>query len=181
MKYLLAIFSAIILMSSTCNNTNTCLPVTVDSNANQAQFLGLWYEIASIPQFFNIGCQCTTAEYVANGNTITVKNSCRLGGAILGIPNNIEGTATVPDPNVFGKIKVRFPVSPVEADYWILAFDPNGDYMLVGDPDKDTLFILSRTRTLSASIYNNLVSIAEDMCFDIDKLEKTKQNNCSAV
>ncbi|MDX2003307.1 MAG: lipocalin family protein [Chitinophagales bacterium] len=178
MKYLIAVFTLIVMMSATCN-TNNCLPVTVDSNANQAQFLGTWYEIASIPQFFNIGCQCTSAEYVANGSNIIVKNSCRLGGATIGIPNNIQGTATVPDPNVFGKIKVRFPVSPVDADYWILEFDPNGQYMLVGDPNKNSLFILSRTRTLNQGIYNNLVSTAQDMCFDVNKLKITNQSNCS--
>lgn len=180
MKYALSLLVLVTLMSSTCNN-NTCLPVTVDNDANKAQFLGLWYEIASIPQFFNIGCQCTTAEYIDNGSDIIVKNSCRLGGPILGIPNDIQGTATVPDPNVFAKIKVRFPVSPVAADYWILEFGPNGSYMLVGDPDKNSLFILSRTPTLNQGTYNNLVRKADDMCFDTDKLRRTDQSNCAGV
>ncbi len=179
--YFLSIFAFITLMSATCGNKPTCLPVTVDTDANKTEFLGKWYEIASIPQFFNIGCQCTTAEYVDNGNNIIVKNSCRLGGAIIGIPNNIEGTATVPDPNVFAKIKVRFPVSPVDADYWILDFGPNGDYMLVGAPDKKSLFILSRTSTLNQGTYNNLVSKAQDMCFKVSDLKLTKQDNCAGV
>ena len=30
-----------------------CQPVTTDADANLTQFLGLWYEIASFPLFFN--------------------------------------------------------------------------------------------------------------------------------
>ena len=180
MKYFIVLLTMVTLMSATCSKP-TCLPVTVDTSANKAQFLGKWYEIASIPQFFNIGCQCTTAEYIDNGNNIIVKNSCRLGGALIGIPNNIQGTATVPDPNVFAKIKVRFPVSPADADYWILDFGPNGDYMLVGDPDKNTLFILSRTASLNQGTYNNLVNKAKGMCFDTNKLKRTEQGTCTGV
>lgn len=166
-----------LLLFPTCT-PDPCLPVTTDPSANKAEFLGLWYEIASIPQFFNIGCRCTTAEYIDNGTDITVINSCRLGGNIIGIDNRIEGNAFAPDPNDFTKLKVKFPTAPVAGDYWILEFGPQGSYMLVGDGERNTLFILSRTPTLNQGTYNRLVRKAEDMCFDVDELKKTDQNNC---
>jgi len=97
-------FAAFLLTS--CQNNNNCLPVTTDPAANKAQFLGDWYEIGSIPQFFNIGCNCTKATYTDNGSTILVTNSCRLGGATIGVPNEINGTAFAPNPNDFSKLKV---------------------------------------------------------------------------
>lgn len=164
-----------------CPNTNSCLPVTTDPDANKAQFLGVWYEIASFREFFNIGCRCTQAEYIDNGTNITVKNSCIQGTNLTPINNRITGTAFAPNPNDFSKLKVQFPVAPTAADYWILEFDTNGQYMMVGSPDKNSLFILSRTRSLPASTYTSLLQIADAMCFDTDKLIGINQNGCVAL
>ncbi len=168
-----------VLLLTSCQNNNNCLPVTTDPAANKAQFLGDWYEIGSIPQFFNIGCNCTKATYTDNGSTILVTNSCRLGGATIGVPNVINGTAYAPNPNDFSKLKVQFPVSPVAADYWILYFDPNGQHMLVGDPNKNSLFVLSRSRTMSNATYNSILSRAVPFCYNLNKVKRTDQVSCN--
>ncbi len=179
MKNITLLLAALMLAFASCqNNNNTCLPVTTDPSANKAQFLGDWYEIGSIPQFFNIGCNCTKATYVDNGTNILVTNSCRLGGATIGVPNVINGVATVPDPADFSKIKVQFATSPVPGDYWILHFD-NGQNMLVGDPNKQTLFVLSRNRTMSIADYNAILSKAIPFCYDISKVKRTDQISCT--
>ena len=179
MTRIICIFCFAIAIFTSCQSTNNCSPVTTDPAANKAQFLGDWYEIGSIPQFFNIGCNCTKATYVDNGSTILVTNSCRLGGATIGVPNVINGTAYAPNPNDFSKLKVQFPTSPVAADYWIIYFDPNGQQMLVGDPNKTSLFVLSRTRTMSNATYNNLLSKAIPFCYNISKVKKTDQISCN--
>lgn len=160
------------------NNNSNCLPVTTDPSANKAQFLGDWFEIASIPQFFNIGCNCTKATYVDNGTNILVTNSCRLGGASIGVLNTANGVATVPNPADFSKLKVQISPAPVAGDYWILYFD-NGQNMLVGDPDKQTLFVLSRNRTMSNADYNNILSKAVPFCYDLSKVKRTDQTSCA--
>ena len=74
------LFSLLGLVS--CEDAPDCPPVTTSENANLDQFLGLWYEIASIPQIFTAGCKCTTAEYSLSpdGNGVTVSNNCQLLG-----------------------------------------------------------------------------------------------------
>lgn len=175
-KIFLFLSLGIVLSWNSCSDGPLpCLPVTTDSEANLNQFLGLWYEIASFPQFFNTGCSCTTAEYslAPDGNSVIVSNSCTLLGFI---PNNIQGNATQPDPNDFSKLEVSFPLIPgPPGDYWILEFASDGSYMLVGDPAKENLYILSRTHTLDPVIYEALVDKAELMCFDVDNLELTPQ------
>ncbi len=169
----------IALTWTSCNeDSQGCLPVTTDQAVTLNQFLGTWYEIASIPQFFNIGCSCTTATYSIDpsGNGVTVQNSCMIFNGL--IPNNITGLATQPDLNDFSKLKVSFPGIPGEADYWILDFAPDASYMLVGNPDKDNLYILSRTATLDPTIYNTLLGVADLMCFDISEVVMTDQSNC---
>lgn len=179
MKKITLFITTLLFVFSACqNNVNTCLPVATDSTANKAQFLGDWYEIGSIPQFFNIGCNCTKATYVDNGSNILVTNSCRLGGATIGVPNNANGVATVPNPADFSKLKVQISLAPVAGDYWILYFD-NGQNMLVGDPDKRTLFVLSRNRTMSNATYNAILSKALPFCYDISKVKRTDQISCT--
>ncbi len=170
---LLLLLCCTFALTSCDEEEETCPDVTTDSDANLDQFLGLWYEIASFPQFFSLGCTCTTAEYtlLADGS-VNVSNNCILLG---GAPNGIEGNAFAPDPSDFSKLKVSFPVSPQPGDYWILEFADDASYMLVGNPDRDQLFVLSRTPQLDNVIYQGLLSIAEDMCFDIDNLDETPQ------
>jgi lipocalin len=35
------------------------------SNVDLKKYLGRWYEVASFPQLFQKGCECTTAEYTS--------------------------------------------------------------------------------------------------------------------
>lgn len=181
MQKLTIVLSLLAIIFYGCPSTNNCLPVTTDPDANKTQFLGVWYEIASFNQFFNIGCRCTQAEYIDNGTEIIVKNSCIQGTNLVPINNRITGTAFAPNPSDFSKLKVQFPVAPTAADYWILEFDTNGQYMMVGSPDKNSLFILSRTRSIDPGIYSTLLQRAEAMCFDIDKLNGINQNNCTGI
>jgi len=74
---------------------------------------------------------------------------------------------------------VQFPTSPVAADYWIIYFDPNGQNMLVGDPNKTSLFVLSRSRTMSNATYNSILSRAIPFCYNINKVKKTDQIACN--
>ena len=176
---LTTIICTVVIILSSCTSANNCAPVTTDPTANKAQFLGDWYEIGSIPQFFNIGCNCTKATYTDNGSNILVTNSCRLGGSTIGVPNVINGTAFAPNPSDFSKLKVQFPVSPAASDYWILYFNPNGQNMLIGDPNKNTLFVLSRTRTMSNATYNSILSKAVPFCYNLNKVKKTDQTSCN--
>ncbi len=181
MKKLIYIsFSALLLNASSCkdsSNTNNCLPVTTDQSANAAEFLGTWYEHGSMRLFFSIGCACTQAVYSQSSTPgqITVNNSCDR----FGFNSDIEGFAYAPDANDFSKLKVSFPSFPGgEGDYWILYFDGQDGLMLVGNPDKDNLYILSKSQTIAQSDYDALLSIADDMCFDISKVKRTEQSGC---
>lgn len=127
-------------------------PVQVEEDVDQARYAGLWYEVARNPNPFELGCTCTTAYYEAiDGDSISVFNACNnlwAGGFLRAI----EGVGTLPDPEVTAKLEVRFFDGQAAADYWILDVvddpqDPDGPYRfaVVGDPNRLSLFILSRT------------------------------------
>jgi apolipoprotein D and lipocalin family protein len=136
------------------------------------KYAGTWYEIARLPNSFEKGLENVSATYSLKENgKIKVLNK---GQKVSGKINQIEGVAWIPNPDCQGKLKVRF-FWPFAGKYWILSLDKDYNYVLVGEPSRKYLWILSKTKTLDEHIYNNLLQQAKQYGFDIDKLVKIKQ------
>ena len=142
------------------------------------RYEGKWYEIASIPQRFTRGCHCTTAVYTLNAaeGYVEVYNACYKGGP-GGKQSKIKGKAFPVAGSNNSKLKVQF-FWPLRGDYWILELDPDYRFAMVGSPDRETLWFLSRTPTLEKAIYDLLVQQARSKGFPVAQLELMDQN-CS--
>jgi apolipoprotein D and lipocalin family protein len=151
----------------------TAAEVTPVATVDVPRYMGLWYEIASIPQIFQTGCRNTTATYtLQEDGSVEVVNQCRLFWS-SGFPLSATGRATIPNSLEPGKLKVSFFGS--QADYWILALANDYSYALVGDPSRRSLWILSREKTMSDATYEKLVTQAKDQQFDIGRLKRSVQ------
>jgi len=122
------------------------------------KYLGTWYEVGSVKQFFSIGLVNTTAVYTANADgSIKVVNS---GNYFFddGPQSRIVGTA-LPVSADNDKLNVTF-FGPASAtppgNYWIVDLAPDYSWAVVSDPSGYTGFLLSRTRTVSAELYQEL-------------------------
>lgn len=148
-------------------------PVTV-KQVNLNQYIGKWYEIASFPNYFQKGCQCTTATYGLLDSRVSVLNQCYRGNPLK--LSSAHGKAW-PIDSTNSQLKVQF-FWPFRGDYWILYVDKAYRVALVGSPNYNYLWILSRTPSLSHSRYQQLVSMAKENGYDTQKLNLTKQD-CS--
>jgi apolipoprotein D and lipocalin family protein len=135
------------------------------------RYMGKWVEIASFPAWFQRDCFCTMAEYELRGDHVSVKNSCRKGSS--------EGELDIAMAKAFAvagsnnsRLKVQF-FWPFKGDYWIIALDDNYQYAMVGHPNREYLWILSRTPEMSEDVYQSLVETARGKGYDITKLRKT--------
>lgn len=138
------------------------------------RYMGTWYEIASIPKIFQLGCTATTAEYtLQNDGSVEVYNSCKLFG-FRGPNYAVTGEARVVDAETNSKLTVNF-FKLFDGDYWIFDLAEDYSYVLVGSPDFDSLWILSRTRQLDPSIVEELKAKAESLGFDVGRLKMSKQ------
>lgn len=139
------------------------------------RYAGKWYEIASFPQRFQKGCECTTAEYIYRpGHPVSVLNACRRGGA-GGRTDSIKGQAfAVPGANN-AKLKVRL-FWPFKGDYWIIALGNDYAWAAVGHPNRKYLWILSRTPVMDDALYGRIVSSLGAKGFDTSKLVRTVQD-----
>ena len=152
-------------------------PQTV-AHVDLERYMGLWYEIAKFPVFFERGLVAVTAEYtLEDDGRIRVINR-GLKESFDGKASMIQGRAKVPDPEQPGKLRVRFDPFPARlfaGDYWIVDLDENYEYAVVSGPSRKVLWILSRTSTMDDERYQDIVQRLAERGFDVDKLEKTPQ------
>lgn len=151
------------------------LPQTVPQ-VDVERYLGRWYEIARLPQLFQSFCTKVTADYALLDNgRISVENRCRLGDPNIGFPVTIKGEAyPVDDTN--SRLKVEFFGGATVGDYWIFELDENYRWALVGDPDRNSLFVLSREPTLDEALVEQLLFLAETKHgYDVSKVIRTRQ------
>lgn len=147
------------------------------------QYLGRWFEIARLPIRFQKSCvKNTMAQYKLIENGIAVENSC------ITKSNKIKkaiGVAKIVSKNN-NKLQVNFApkwlswLPATWGDYWVLYLGEikNNQYQtaLVGTPDKKYLWLLSRHQKLNQLKINQILQIAKDQGFAIDKLIFTEQD-----
>lgn len=167
--FFLLLLIAITLCFSACK---THKPLKTAPVVNLEKYEGRWYEISTIPIRPQKGCKCTYAEYtISEKDYVKVYNHCIKKGKV----SDIKGKAFVKDTVTNAKLAVQF-FWPFRGDYWILAIDDNYKWVIVGAPSRDNLWVLSRTPTMNAKLYENLLTIAESKGFDTKRLVKTVQD-----
>lgn len=138
------------------------------------KYTGKWYEIASFPQRFQKGCNCTTATYtLSDKDFVVVENRCNKD-SVTGKISYIKGKAFVVKNSGNAKLKVQF-FWPFRAKYWIIDLADDYSYAVVSHPNKKYLWILSRTATLNPTIYNGILNRLKEKGFDLSLLKTTTQ------
>jgi apolipoprotein D and lipocalin family protein len=138
------------------------------------RYMGRWFSIASLPQWFERDCFGTNADYaLRDDGKVDVVNSCNKG-SLDGPLEVANGVARVVDTETNARLAVTF-FWPFEGDYWILALADDYSHVLVGTPDRESLWILSRTPTLSDAIVVDLLTLAENLGFDTDAVRTVPQ------
>lgn len=138
------------------------------------KYMGRWYEIASFPAWFQQDCTGTTATYALNPDgSVQVVNKC-YKSSLTGPEDTAIGNATIADTKTNAKLKVSF-FWPFYGDYWVIDLAPDYSYAVVGHPNRDYLWILSRVPTMDARIYESILKKIQAKGFDVTRLRKTEQ------
>ncbi|MBE0499895.1 MAG: lipocalin family protein [Desulfuromonadales bacterium] len=133
------------------------------------RYLGTWYEIARLDHRFERGLSQVTATYSKRTDGgIDVIN--RGYNSVTGEWKTATGRAYLLGSPQQGSLKVSF-FWPFYAGYHVIALDQlNYAYAMVSGPDRDYLWILSRTRTLDAATRQKLLNRASELGFASDRL-----------
>lgn len=143
--------------------------LTAVDNFDLERYLGTWHEIARLDHRFERGLSEVSATYSKRSNGgIDVVNRGR--DKQKGKWKEAKGRAYfVSDPTV-ARLKVTF-FWPFYAGYNVIALDrKNYAYALVCGPNREYLWILSRTPTLDEETLQGLISTAKTFGFDTSQL-----------
>ena len=135
------------------------------------KFSGTWYEIARLPNRFEKKCvgDITATYTVRTDGRLDVKNRCREKDGrfmeAIGIARRVEGQP----PSV---LKVRFApaflswLPMVWGDYQIIELAQDYSHVIVGSPNREYLWILSRRPRMDDALYRSLVKAAASQGFE---------------
>ena len=145
------------------------------TNFDIKKYLGTWYEIARFDFIHERNLKNVTANYSVNKKgTIDVVNKG------FNIKTNqwqqaIGNAKFQKNKTTIGALKVSF-FGPFYTGYNIIALDSEYKSALVVGKNYNYLWILSRTPTLDNKICMNYLEKANELGFDISKIEWTNQN-----
>ncbi|CAM8664106.1 Blc Bacterial lipocalin [Comamonadaceae bacterium] len=144
------------------------------------RYMGTWYEIAKYPNSFQKKCaRNTRADYQAQPDgSVQVFNRCIMADGqtteALGAARQV-GAATSP------KLQVRFApawlsfLPMVWGNYWVIDLDPQYQLVAVSEPQREYLWVLSRTPKVEPVAYQALLSRLAQQGFDLKRLESSPQ------
>ena len=153
-------------------------PVKTVARVDLDRYVGAWHEVARFPNRFQNTCAGDVrAAYTRRPDgRIDVVNRCRRQD---GSTTEAQGVARVEDAKTNARLKVRFApavlswLPMVWGDYWIIGLADDYAWAVVGSPDRQYLWILSRTATISDATYATATQIARDNGFDVARLVRT--------
>lgn len=157
------------MLLSVCSQNSKAVPETI-KHVDLNRYLGKWYEIASIPQYFQQKCiGNTTAEYsAAEKGYIRILNSCDTKTGERAVA---EGRAKVVDLESNSKLKVTFVkfiwwLFLFGGNYWILEIGPDYSHAVIGDPSLKYAWILSRQPTMPQTDYASVEKLLKNAGYD---------------
>lgn len=138
-------------------------PLPVVPSVNLVRYTGTWYEIARYENRFERGCVGASAAYSQADGYIHVLNSCfNARGTLI---DQALGKAYPVESSNGAKLRVTF-FWPFFGDYWILMLADDYRYSVVGDPKRQYLWILSRTRDLSHDDKNTILKTLPELGYN---------------
>ncbi|MEO3992034.1 lipocalin family protein [Pseudocitrobacter cyperus] len=156
-----------------CSSPTPPKGVTVITGFDANRFLGTWYEIARFDHRFESGLEQVTATYrLRDDGGLNVTNKGY--NPDRGIWQKAEGKAYFTGDPSRAALKVSF-FGPFYGGYNVIALDKAYRHALVCGPDRDYLWILSRTPTISDEMKQQMLDVATRQGFDISKLIWVKQ------
>ena len=129
------------------------------------RFMGVWYNIASLPNAIEKNCKCAiTSDSLETDLIINLSESCMILGR--NVTSKSKAVATVPGYGNWTNWN-----GPLQAPYWILRLDKDYQWTIIGEPSRKGFWIMARKPTLDQSLLDELIAWGKAEGFDLSRLE----------
>lgn len=175
----ISIFGSVFVLSQISYTQNLAVVDSIDLR----RYAGTWYEIARLPNRFQGKClgNVTATYTLLEDGDIMVVNRCLGENGEYTEAEGLARRANSEGSNA--KLKVRFAPSFLSflpfvwGDYWVIDLAPDYSYAVVGEPNREYLWILSRTPTMDENILSEVLRRVSAQGYDLSRLMRTKQTN----
>jgi apolipoprotein D and lipocalin family protein len=166
---------------SRANDDGAKRPLEAVPSVDLNRYVGTWYEIARLPNSFQKICTGDViADYtLLDDGTVKVVNRCRKENGEM---TEAEGKARrLGEDEPSSKLQVRFApgwlswLPFVWANYWVIDLAEDYSYAVIGEPDREYLWILSRTPKMEDAVYERILERIREKGYDTSSLVKTRQ------
>ncbi|WP_443089070.1 lipocalin family protein [Williamsia sp. Leaf354] len=162
MSMIVAVMAALGLVAGTASAS--AAPLGPIAKLDVDRYLGVWNQVAAIPQPFNIDClRNTQARYtLIDPNNIKVENTCT---KFTGQRSGITGNARVNDQKTKAQLHVSFPGVPFQSsksgptNYIVTYIAPDYSWALVGSPERLSGFVLKRDKQVSSAQWKAIKNV----------------------
>lgn len=174
--YLGVLAACAALLLGACASSEAPPPPQTVGQVDLQRYQGTWYEQARLPMFFQRNCVQSEAHYQLSqaDGSVAVINRCRTSS---GEWNEARGQAVAQVPGQTDKLWVRFDnwfsrlfPSLTKGEYWVLYLDADYRSALVGHPNREYLWLLTREAQVSAATREQLLSVARAQGYDTAQL-----------
>ena len=167
----LFVLNALAALLVSCTHSHP--PLQTVKNFNLNRYDGEWHEVARLPNRFEQGLVAAKATYgVGLDGPVSVRN---VGLKEDGTLTNITGSASVVGD---GKLKVRFdpfPANLFAGDYWVLWVNSSYTKAIVGSPNRNFLWLLSKDPGAIARDFTEPLEFIKAQGFEIEKIIENPQ------
>ena len=151
------------------------------ASVDVAKYVGSWYQVAAVPAIYEAQCaKNVTATYGINADgTISVTNKC---ATWFGGTSTVKGNARSENAPANSSLTVSFLKLGGHwlyfggPNYQVLGLGAQYDWAVVGDPNRSSGFVLSRTPALTAAQLADVRATLAANGYDACDLKLTKQD-----
>ena len=186
-RYLLASLICAAALTATAQTSSSAgQPLATVQSIDLQRYQGLWHQLALYPNKFQKSCASNTrAEYKAEeAGTIQVINACRTwdGKDMQVVGKARAGRAAVLSANQLAppQLQVRFApawlswLPLVWGDYWVIQIAADYRYVVVGEPQREFLWVLARETQLSTSDWTAIETRLKEQGYDPARMVREK-------
>ena len=175
-NWILAITGGVAVAALTYNFLSDDIPKGAEAvqDFDKDRYMGLWNEIARLPNWIEKGVDQLTEEYLLNEDG-TINVITRAHQAEKDKWTEVSGKIKFVKGENIGMLKVSY-LGPFYLSYNVLDVDIEYKYALVSGSSLDYLWILSKEKSVPDDIKQRFLDKAKAIGFDIQKLEWNHYN-----
>ena len=152
------------------------------------RYMGDWHVIANIPNFIEKDCISSVESYALRSDgQIDNWFVCHKAD---GSERRLTSLAWIKDHQTQAEWRVRFnwdtffgniPI-PIHFGYYVIDLDAqNYSYTVVGHPSRNLLWIMSRSKTMNDSLYQELLKKVKDQGYDTSKIVRLPETSSPSL